>query len=82
MSDVTISVDFRLGGWDPKTRCFDPLWLRSAIVARRWTVSEFAVEAKLTKTARDRALAGLPIADVTTIRILSTLELRQPMKVA
>jgi predicted transcriptional regulator len=53
--------------------------LRRAIVARGWTVTEFAQVARIYPGTLYRALTGRPTNDATAIRIFQTLEKRRPM---
>jgi predicted transcriptional regulator len=68
-----------MGLWSPETRSFDGVRLRRAIVARGWTVSEFARAARLNVQSVYNALSGKPVRDGTAIRIFETLEKRAPM---
>ena len=68
--------------WDAQTRAFDGSRLRRAIVARGWTVPEFARVARIHVASAYNAVAGKRVRDATAIRIFESLEKRQPMMVA
>lgn len=68
--------------WRPETRAFDGPRLRRAIVARGWTVPEFAKASRVHVASLYNALKGRRVRDATTIRIFETLEKREPMSVA
>jgi predicted transcriptional regulator len=65
--------------WDARSGAFDGVRLRRAIVARGWTVPEFARAAKLHVQSIYNALSGKTVRDGTAICIFETLEKRQPM---
>ncbi len=68
-----------MGLWSPETRSFDGARLRRAIVARGWTVPEFARAAKLNAQSIYNALSGKTVRDGTAIRVFETPEKREPM---
>jgi len=65
--------------WYPEDGHFDPGLLRRAIVARGWTVPEFAQAGRIHLGTMYRVLAGRPANDGTAIRIFQTLDRRKPM---
>lgn len=67
--------------WDPTTRRFDGCALRAALVARGWTVREFAAVAQLSRACVYRALIGEPVSDRAAIRVFETLMKRAPIAV-
>jgi predicted transcriptional regulator len=68
--------------WNAETRAFDGPRLRRAIVARGWTVAEFAGAARVRTASLYNALSGRPVRDGTAIRIFEALEKRNPMGIA
>jgi predicted transcriptional regulator len=68
--------------WSAATGGFDGPALRRAIVARGWTVPEFARAARMNSASLYNALRGRRVRDSTAIRIFDTLEKRSPMGVA
>lgn len=73
-----ISSDADTPLWCSTTRSFDGGRLHMAIVARGWTVPEFAGIARLHPASVYHALQGRAIRDTTAIRIFAALERRQP----
>src|ERR1039457_264529 len=69
------------GLWDAATGTFHGALLRRAIVARGWTVRDFAGQARLNICSVYNAMHGKPVRDGTTIRIFEALEKRAPMLV-
>ena len=69
------------GLWDAATGTFHGALLRRAIVARGWTVRDFAAQARLNICSVYNAMHGKPVRDGTTIRIFEALEKRAPMMV-
>jgi len=69
------------GLWDAATGTFHGALLRRAIVARGWTVRDFAGQARLNICSVYNAMHGKPVRDGTTIRIFEALEKRAPMMV-
>ena len=65
--------------WHAEDGHFDPGRLHRAIVARGWTVPEFAQAARMHLGTLYRALSGKPTNDTTAIRIFQTLDRRKPM---
>lgn len=49
------------------------------MVARGWTVKDFAIQARLNICSVYNAMHGKPVRDGTAIRIFETLEKRSPM---
>lgn len=68
--------------WDPASGRFDGAALRGAVVARRWTVREFAQLARISNACLYNALGSRGVSDRTAIRIFETLAKREPMMVA
>lgn len=68
--------------WSSETRAFDGPRLRRAIVARGWSVHDFAGIARVNVASLYNALSGRPVRDTTAIRIFEALEKRQPMTIA
>lgn len=68
--------------WDPQTRAFDGPRLRRAIVARGWTVAEFARIAHIHVASAYNAVAGKRVRDETAIRVFESLDKREPMRSA
>ena len=64
--------------WNAGSGQFNGVALRAAIVARGWTVREFAVGAQVSKGCIYKALAGRAVSDRTVLRITSLLETRAP----
>jgi hypothetical protein len=69
------------GLWDAATGAFHGALLHRAMVARGWTVRDFAVQARLNICSVYNAMHGKPVRDGTAIRIFETLEKRAPMMV-
>jgi len=69
------------GLWDAATGTFHGALLRRAIVARGWTVRDFAGQARLNICSVYNALHGKPVRDGTAIHIFEALEKRAPMMV-
>jgi predicted transcriptional regulator len=65
--------------WHAEDGHFDPGRLHRAIVARGWTIPEFAQTARMHLGTLYRALTGKPTNDATAIRIFQTLDRRKPM---
>lgn len=70
------------GLWDPVRRAFHGPRLHQAILARGWTMDEFARATKLHAGSVYNAVRGHRVRDVTAIRIFEALEKRSPMTVA
>ena len=70
------------GLWDETVHGFRGAVLQRAILARGWTVSDFARAAHVHPAAVYNALNGSRARASTAIRIFETLEKRQPMSVA
>jgi predicted transcriptional regulator len=70
------------GLWDETVHGFRGAVLQRAILARGWTVSDFARAAHVHPASVYNALNGSRVRDSTAIRIFETLEKRQPMSVA
>ena len=70
------------GLWDANVHGFRGAVLQRAILARGWTVSDFARAARVHPASVYNALNGSRVRDSTAIRIFETLEKRQPMSVA
>ena len=69
------------GLWDAATGAFHGALLHRAMVARGWTVRDFAGQARLNICSVYNAIHGRPVRDGTAIRIFETLEKRAPMTV-
>jgi hypothetical protein len=67
--------------WDPASGRFHPVRLRAAIVARGWTVGEFAATAGVSRACLYNALRGYATSDRTAVRIGTTLSSREPLPV-
>ena len=67
--------------WDPASGRFDGCALRAAVVARGWTVREFARTACLSRACMYRAIGGRPMSDRAAIRVFETLIKRAPILV-
>jgi hypothetical protein len=65
--------------WDPASGRFDPVRLRAAIVARGWTVGEFAATSGVSRACLYNALRSQAAADRTVVRIATTLDTRSPV---
>jgi hypothetical protein len=65
--------------WDPASGRFDPVRLRAAIVARGWTVGEFAPASHVSRACLYNALRGQAVGDRTVVRIVTTLDTRAPV---
>jgi hypothetical protein len=70
------------GLWDPITGAFVGVRLHRAIVARGWTLPEFALVTRLHLGSVYNAVKGKAVRDATAIRIFEALEKRRPMMVA
>jgi hypothetical protein len=70
------------GLWRPETHNFDGPRLLRAIVARGWTIADFADAAHLHAATVYNAVQGRRVRDATAIAIFETLEKRQPMQIA
>jgi hypothetical protein len=72
-----------LGGFDAATMRFDGAWLRRAILARGWTIPEFAEAARppLSVETVYNALRGRTLSQHTVLRMYAALRLRQPIAV-
>lgn len=68
--------------WDPATGAFDGPLLRRAIIARGWTIPEFARLTRAHVATIYHALKGRRVRDSTAIRIFEALEKRSPMPIA
>ena len=68
--------------WNPEVRRFDGPRLRLAIIARGWTVREFARAAKVDVASVNNAIRGNRLRDSTVIRMFEALQKREPMSVA
>jgi hypothetical protein len=67
--------------WDPASGRFDPVELRAAIVARGWTVSEFAATAQVSRACMYNALRGQAVSDRTVVRVSRLLDTRTSLGV-
>ncbi|GEM_PF-5283433 len=79
---VTTGEPARTYLWNPYVRRFDGPSLRLAIVARGWTVKEFARAAAVDVGSVNNAIAGKRLRDATVIRMFEALQKREPMPVA
>lgn len=70
-----------VGLWDAEDGSFYGSHLRRSIVARGWTVPEFARASRLDPGSVYAAIQGRRVRDATAIRIFSTLERRPPMAI-
>jgi hypothetical protein len=68
--------------WDPVTGSFNGPRLHMAIVARGWTLQEFAADAEIREATLYSAVRGRPVQDRTAIRVFRTLAGRQPIRIA
>ena len=64
--------------WNAASGQFNGVALRAAIVARGWTVREFAAAAQVSKGCVHNALGGRAVSDRTVLRIVALLETRSP----
>lgn len=64
--------------WDAASGRFDPVRLRSSVVARGWSVPEFAAASEVSRSCLYKALGGYAVGDRTVVRILRTLDSRAP----
>lgn len=64
--------------WDPASGRFDPIRLRAAILARGWTVAEFACIYGGGRSTFYRVMQGIAPGDRTWIRVNETLATREP----
>ena len=64
--------------WNAASGQFNGVALRAAIVARGWTVREFATAAQVSKGCVYNALGGRAVSDRTVLRIAAVLETRSP----
>jgi predicted transcriptional regulator len=71
-----------VGLWDETTHGFRGKALHRAILARGWTVPEFARTARVHPASIYHALDSRRVRDSTAIRIFEALEKRQPMLIA
>jgi predicted transcriptional regulator len=69
------------GLWDATAGAFVGANLRRSIVARGWTVPDFARASRLDPGSVYGAIQGRRVRDATAIRIFETLERRSPMTV-
>lgn len=69
------------GLWDAAQGAFYGSTLHDSIVARGWTVREFAHASRLDPASVYGAIRGRRVRDTTAIRIFETLEKRRPMTV-
>jgi predicted transcriptional regulator len=67
--------------WNPATRSFEGAMLHRALIARGYTVDEFAKDSGVKHWSLYNALKGRRIRDQTAIKIFKTLEKRNPMPV-
>jgi lambda repressor-like predicted transcriptional regulator len=65
--------------WSGASGRFHPVQLRTAIVARGWTVSEFAAAAGVSRACLYNVLRHQAASDRTVIRITQTLAAREPL---
>lgn len=65
--------------WNAASGRFDPVRLRGAIVARAWTVREFAVAAGVSRACLYKALGGRATSDRTAIAIATALASRETL---
>ena len=78
LSDTSKGV----GLWDENIHSFRGGALRRAILARGWTIPDFARATRLHTASVYNAVKGRPVRDSTAIRIFEALEKREPMSVA
>jgi hypothetical protein len=71
-----------VGLWDENIHSFRGAALRRAILARGWTIPDFARATRLHTASVYNAVKGRPVRDSTAIRIFEALEKREPMSVA
>lgn len=64
--------------WSPATRAFDGDRLHLAVIARGWTIDDFAQVTGLHRASVYSALHGRPVRDTTALRIFQALERRRP----
>jgi len=64
--------------WGAASGRFQPVRLRAAIVARGWTVREFAALAGVSPACLYNALQRRAVSDRTVVRIVTTLDTRAP----
>ncbi len=69
------------GLWDSAQGAFYGSSLHRSIVARGWTVQDFARASRLNPASVYNAMRGRRVRDTTAIRIFETLERRPPMSV-
>jgi predicted transcriptional regulator len=70
------------GLWDATAGAFVGANLRRSILARGWTVPDFARASRIDPGSVYAAIHGRRVRDTTAIRIFETLERRSPMTVA
>jgi len=69
------------GLWDAAQGAFYGSSLHQSIVARGWTIKDFARASQLDPGSIYGAIRGRRVRDATAIRIFETLERRRPMTV-
>ena len=66
--------------WNAASGQFNGVLLRAAIVARGWTVREFARASQTSTGCLYKALGGRAVSDRTVLRIIGLLETRPPSR--
>jgi predicted transcriptional regulator len=69
------------GLWDAAQGAFYGSILHQSIVARGWTIKDFARASRLDPGSVYHAIHGGRVRDATAIRIFQTLERRPPMTI-
>jgi predicted transcriptional regulator len=77
----TIEEGSARGLWDATSGAFLGANLRRSILARGWTVPDFARASRIDPGSVYAAIHGRRVRDTTAIRIFETLERRSPMTV-
>jgi len=67
--------------WDATSGTFVGANLRRSILARGWTIPDFARSSRIDPGSVYAAIHGRRVRDATAIRIFETLERRSPMTV-
>jgi transcriptional regulator of acetoin/glycerol metabolism len=67
--------------WSAASGRFQVVRLRAAIVARGWTVSEFAAVAGISRACMYNALRHQSVSDRTAVRVTRALASREPLHV-
>jgi predicted transcriptional regulator len=67
--------------WNPARKAFEGPMLHRALIARGYTVDEFARESGVKSWSLYNALKGRHVRDATAIKIFKALEKRNPMTV-